>query len=1388
MAIRDIEAYVKERAAQFDPNLDLTSGSPFDVQLIQPLVRRLGTDPFTVDLSTFLNARLRQAYPDMALDEGDALTDLLVKANTLLWDPIVREINKVKQNLSFKDPTILTTEEAEALGANLFAERRTGAFARGIGRVFFSQPQNISVSPVNYFTSRDGLRFFPTEAQTIKTEEMLVNLSSDGTYFFDINVVAESPGDEYNIGPNELVSIANVEAAVRVKSLRRFRQGEDADSAAEFIDRAKGELTERSLVTLRGISAQLTRAFPEIRRLNVVGFNDPEMNRDVVKGGGFGEVIASGRFGLVLDDGENQADSRRFSTTEVSFTSLIGPATVTPVGFVLNVMAGVNDLSAPISKDFEVRAVRGSDTIDLEEQLLGIGFANLFWSLRKKELTLSGIPGGILFPDGPQGTVTIPDDEIHVGGSTDIYIRGTGFDEITLILDSVTDDDVELSGLQAQPVLLPTLAVNGFLLADFVTGTDYSINSETFRLLERAGRDGLSLQIVTGPSSTNFGVYRIVAVEQLNGQAVEVQVSPTPPFVPGIPPPGDYRWRLFDRINIDLVDPKETRISGTGLVTVQNQDIVQVLPPLNLNDFGVSEGDTLRILSGPDAGDYKLVANPLAPGFNKLQLDTKLKNTTSNIDYTIFRANEAGGIELPLVRITQIELLDSSNQPLGTTIPYANPVDIQSSGAFQNPARGVKHSLIDIELGIISLGTPGGAIVGLSGTSVDVRILVADGTQITTTVVFTGNSAAIAVSDINAALGIFGYPTAAFVFTRVTGDLAVAIRPTGVGLLLESGTALTILFGNIEPRTTADIRSATIDALPDVPGPGVSGWDDLSPPVDFITGLDLAQVVDGNQVGYYGTPYSGPPSTDRELAFPTVASRALIIRDISVPHNERSRQFAPETGVQLELGSRSLGTARCYFLQPTSIEFDKDSFFYVETDSGLLRFFPDPALSTQLLPPLPSDNKSNDGSATAGGFIFTSLSQDFLQSGIEPGDELVIDYVPLAGTVMVPDPVPSLAGKTLVFSIDNGPNLSLTFIRDDVSLNPDEVSRAGVVGQINAAAGLDIVSLTGANELEFEADVKIIIRGANTASSANPIILGNVAGSTENFITPGLNPSNVSPHAVASPYVIIGVTQTTLAVSGSVFGPTAPFVSPTLSRQGYRVRRPGVQRITTTTMAAQQAEADLYYFDVELVSEGTGDLWNIARGLQLKVDVFRSDGYYLTTDDSNLSFSTIERVRLVISKSILEEGVDDSPTNATQIVGQNLQITYDRSQLVADAQAFVTAETERVVCQSGLIRHLVPHFVRFDLNYVGGSTEEIVIRDVEDLIKDLFPSDALKSSDLQKVVSDRGATAIQNPLDLIAVVHYVDRSIAAARSQNALTTGRLAAFIPDILNIKRNLL
>jgi hypothetical protein len=105
--------------------------------------------------------------------------------------------------------------------------------------------------------------------------------------------------------------------------------------------------------------------------------------------------------------------------------------------------------------------------------------------------------------------------------------------------------------------------------------------------------------------------------------------------------------------------------------------------------------------------------------------------------------------------------------------------------------------------------------------------------------------------------------------------------------------------------------------------------------------------------------------------------------------------------------------------------------------------------------------------------------------------------------------------------------------------------------------------------------------------------------------------SNRPPHELEGGYLITAVGTTTLTVATPF-----PSASPNPQvREAFQVIRTGAQRCVTADMQNNRAEASLYYFDVELVSEGTGDLWNIPAGIQLTPDRVRSDGYWLESQD-----------------------------------------------------------------------------------------------------------------------------------------------------------------------------
>jgi hypothetical protein len=287
-------------------------------------------------------------------------------------------------------------------------------------------------------------------------------------------------------------------------------------------------------------------------------------------------------------------------------------------------------LGTTLVQDLTIQTIISATTVDVAEQVMFLGATGLSWTLRKKVLTLSDIPGGILFPDGQEGTVAVPDDEVHIGGAYDVHVRGSDFDETTLAIDNVTDDDPLLSGLELR------VAAGNVDLYDMVPGIDYDENDTTWQLFETAAFHGYALQILEG---VDAGVYRIIGVRQVVGAPTAVVLDP----VPTNPGATEYRWRLFDVLNVDLVDPKETRINGNDLRTVQGTSIVDTSSGMDFSVYGVAQGDVLRIVDGYDEGDYALTADPIAPSFDKLQIDTEMTRSGSNIDFIVFRRRRRGG-------------------------------------------------------------------------------------------------------------------------------------------------------------------------------------------------------------------------------------------------------------------------------------------------------------------------------------------------------------------------------------------------------------------------------------------------------------------------------------------------------------------------------------------------------------------------------------------------------------------------------------------------------------------------------------------------------------------------------------------------------------------------
>lgn len=1337
MAQSDIETFLQDLLLRYDPSIDLSDGSRAQTEIITPILGRIGTDPFDTDIETFVMERITQAFPALSIADTNALNDTLVSPMRVLLEPIVREIKLVKLRQSVANVERLGDDEVDALMANFFEARKAGGYARGVVRVYFSAPVTVSFTLIQVASTRGGLRFTPSPAQTITKDEMLLNREGQ-EYYVDISYVAERRGDEYNVDRGEIITIANLASASRVRNTNRFSSGQPRENSLDFVSRVESKLSDRTLTVSRGILSELTDNFPAVRRVQVVGFKDPEMLRDIVKGGGLGSILPTDVFGPVygdavaVDDGDGDVTTQRISAATGNFVTRIGSAGSDPSGFFVTL---VYFNPNAIFVDVEVLEVISNTDILINYEIPAFPLL-VHWTLRRRELTISDIPGGITLPDTPEGDIIIRPDEVHIGGKTDVYIAGEVATE-TVAIEGISDE-VPL----ARGGLAGTTATS-----DIVVISDPPGGATALKALLADGFFSLVLD-----EGVDVGAYDIRETTVV-GLTLEVRVS-----VDMTGTAGNLLWKIVDEINVELTEPKDIKVEGADLAMVAGNPSVTTLGSTNFIDANVLVDDILRVDADEAGGDYTITA----VGAVTLQVDPLPPRTLSNLSYTIFRPT--GSVQTPVVRVTALELLDSGGAPNGIKIPYRDPVAILTRG-FQNEGSGLEFEGYPSFIGLVGAdgGFPGLPPSVAFGAGLTLNFFFLDPLK-----VYAGFSSKPLSPSGSYTLTLVGTRTQAQIVSDINTDAALSERRVFASLITYDGATY---LGIYCPEYLLIGISGTANALL---GFSVAGRESTNADIGF-PGIynprrgDLVEFIDGTnrggtrvllEKGNLGRVIVGPGPTD-ELFAPTP------LHEVSV--------LLPAVGARVRGGRASVGSARVYFLAPTSAEFrylSTELSVLVGTDTLLYRPDPENDRILQPAPPLtdlPQNGETSFGASTT---VFSDTTLDFQALNIRPGDLLDVLYRPIVSTAPLfsPGTLPLIVGLTLIVRLDENPWITINF--------PVPLTREDIADYINEQVGVDIASINGGGFLVLKALSSLVtIRDDST-----------ILGGTDELELTGAPRSTV--HERAGTYIISTVLPTSLLLS--VF---TPFSSATaITGTAYRIRR-HVQRISSTEMNENVDATNLYYIDVELLSLTPGDRFNAPGNLVMEGTGVVADGYRLYVNNNTLSYSRAEQLFAAMSRTILLVGSSDSPDEYVQLSRQNIQVSYDRSQLVDDVQSFCDSDSQRVVNEEILVRHLLPHYVNLGWRYAGGELESAMRTAITTTLEETEANEELEILDLTRVMTARGATSIyslspESPTGraapvMVVVYHDVDRNIRAAIVQDFVKTSRTQRFIADDLAIVR---
>ena len=1311
MSQTDTRIFLIDLLLRFDPDMDVSDGSRAMTELVQPIMTRVGGDPFDQDIVEFIRTRIAQVRPDLGITEADELTDVVLDPMRILIEPIVREIQLVKLRTNLNNLQALSDDEVDALMGNFFQARKGGGFAVGVVRAYFGAPQSVSVTLVHVARAKGGLRYIVPRPQAITAEQMALNF--DGPeYYFDIAYIAESRGDEYNIERGEINSIANLPGATRVINLRRFAEGVARETSQDFVARVQQSTSDKTLTTTPGITAVLNENFPGLRQFYEIGYGDPEMKRDVLTGGGLGPVPADDGLGAFYGHGTPIDDLDADGTTNIlesatgHFIARVAGAGSPAEGWYITLVYGA---APPVVLDIPIVEVVSDTRVRVAHELpLNLAPDSVVWMLRRRELTLSGVPGGIVLPDTPHGVVTLPTGEVHVGGKTDIFVVGE-VEQVSAQITGVTDEAPLARGFLAQTQGSTIGEEDVVLLPDLDTGAFAKVTA------------GMSLVLSEG---SDVGAYRVL--QAMTGPTrVRIDTAMTGTQ-------SNLIWKLVDDINLDLIAPKDVLLEGTDLVLSAGSGMVITSGGTNFQASGARAGDVLFVDHLDYGGDYRVT------GVNafSLTVEPPAPRSLAGLRYVLSRRSE--GVQRPVLRVRSLELLDSSGSPTGTTVPYRDPVLVRSK-AFQNEGSGFLYDGAAF-LGLVStVGFGGVATIGGSAFSYTVRDPSrAWATPLATgSFTFPGHGTVSQLADrINKNIAITG-----------AGVRAVALNYAGndhLGLTsqrlvtITGGTALPLL-GWVVGLTNAHVR-----------GTQSLGY------VKVRRG-DLLECVGGNNGGFGARVIADPDAGDRILVGtgPLGPPGTTALYDNAV--------LNPDAGGRIRVGRPSVGSARCYFLEPTSIDFNFRTTRLTTTAGGQTRIYrPDPENARTLIPPPPRVELPSTGTVIDERTL-TDANADFLLYGVREGDLLDLLYQPIVSAANLPTSGTIAVGGTSLFvQQDNDPFIEVGF--------PYAMNRDAIVSYINAQVGAPIASISD-DRLVLQASRRLELSAGSTARG----VLGLAQLTTD--------------HPARGTYVIRTVARNALTAADSTLFPQAG-----TTNTHYRVRR-YTQRVTSTEMNLNRDSSGLYYADVEAVSMLPGELYNIGTDVELEITGYQSDGYRLVAENPVLSFSRAEDLRAEVSRTLLLVGASDSPEDYVQLNLQNLQVNYERSPIVDDIQSFVSSRYRRVLAQDILVRHLLPHYVSLNWRYSGGAAEPEMLRAVHEFLASIPGGGELEVNSLTRLLGGKAAGSVfaldaaspngRTAPQLLVVRHEETRKIKAALVRDVVDTVRMATYLPDNLQLKR---
>lgn len=225
-------------------------------------------------------------FPDISFREGTAANDLFAKGFAILCRGLLNIVNGFVSTMDPRNYASMTEAAMDRLAALWFLNRRQGGSAYGQVRIYLSSASAVKL-PVGFTVlSSAGLKFSTSSIYSFSLSQIQSNREG-GRYYFDIMVYAQNTGEKYNISAGGIVDIETSFYLPweSVSNSNAFINGGEKEDNEELYYRIYNSANTRNLIITKGsVESTLLGIFSSIEEMEVLGYGDSGMNRDLVYG------------------------------------------------------------------------------------------------------------------------------------------------------------------------------------------------------------------------------------------------------------------------------------------------------------------------------------------------------------------------------------------------------------------------------------------------------------------------------------------------------------------------------------------------------------------------------------------------------------------------------------------------------------------------------------------------------------------------------------------------------------------------------------------------------------------------------------------------------------------------------------------------------------------------------------------------------------------------------------------------------------------------------------------------------------------------------------------------------------------------------------------------